>query len=241
MATAVGTNPVLIHQDKNGLVTFQVNQNGAIVSSSNATAQSPAGAATVLTGVAADGAATNITLNAFTNNTGAQVIAPTLTFNAGNGTAGSPTALAAGSIMGAVAARPYVTGGLLAFFPTRIVFNYTDPSPADAGSEIEFDVTPNGSTAVGSRIVAGKFLNSGGFAVGAAGTADPGVGSIAVAGSYKVAANQVVGARVTGYAAMTGTPDKASTFATSTVTLAQLAGRVMQMQADFTTHGLIGA
>jgi uncharacterized membrane protein YjjB (DUF3815 family) len=38
---------------------------------------------------------------------GAQVIAPTLTFNAGNGTAGSPSALAAGSIMGAVAARPY--------------------------------------------------------------------------------------------------------------------------------------
>lgn len=58
---------------------------------------------------------------------------------------------------------------------------------------------------------------------------------------YKVGANQVVGARITGYAAMTGTPDKASTFATSTVTLAQLAGRVMQMQADFTTHGLIGA
>lgn len=58
---------------------------------------------------------------------------------------------------------------------------------------------------------------------------------------FKVGANQVVGARVTGYTAMTGTPDKASAFATGSVTLAQLAGRVMQLQADLTTHGLIGA
>jgi hypothetical protein len=58
---------------------------------------------------------------------------------------------------------------------------------------------------------------------------------------YGVGANQVVGARVTGYTAMTGTPDKATAYATSTVTLAQLAGRVAQLQADLTTHGLIGA
>jgi hypothetical protein len=44
----------------------------------------------------------------------------------------------------------------------------------------------------------------------------------------------------TGWAAMTGTPDKASTFATSSVTLAQLAGRVMQMQATLTAYGLAG-
>jgi len=79
-----------------------------------------------------------------------------------------------------------------------------------------------------------------------------GAGSITTAGgiyatkkiiagtSYSVGANQVVGARVTGYAAMTGTPDKATAFATGSVTLAQLAGRVMQLQADLTTHGLIG-
>lgn len=71
--------------------------------------------------------------------------------------------------------------------------------------------------------------------------ADPGANNLAVAGIYKVGTNQVVGARVTGYVAMTGTPDKGSTFATASVTLAQLAGRVMQLQADLTTHGLIGA
>jgi hypothetical protein len=42
----------------------------------------------------------------------------------------------------------------------------------------------------------------------------------------------VVGAHVTGYAAVTGTPDKGSTFATGSVALAQLAGRVMQLQQN---------
>jgi hypothetical protein len=46
--------------------------------------------------------------------------------------------------------------------------------------------------------------------------------------------------RAAGYTAMTGTPDKATAFATSTVTLAQLAGRVMQLQADLTALGGIG-
>lgn len=52
---------------------------------------------------------------------------------------------------------------------------------------------------------------------------------------------KVVGVRDTGWTAMTGTTDKASAFATSTVTLAQLAGRVMAMQTALTTHGLLGA
>lgn len=59
-------------------------------------------------------------------------------------------------------------------------------------------------------------------------------------GSYQKAGTQVVGARVTGYAAMTGSPDKGTTYATGSITLAQLAGRMMQLQADLTTHGLIG-
>jgi hypothetical protein len=48
-------------------------------------------------------------------------------------------------------------------------------------------------------------------------------------------------AKNTGWAAMTGTPDKATAFATSTVTLAQLAGRVMSLQAAITALGAIGA
>lgn len=53
--------------------------------------------------------------------------------------------------------------------------------------------------------------------------------------------SKVVGARDTGWTAMTGTTNKATVYDTSTVTLAQLAARVASLQAALTTHGLIGA
>ncbi len=65
--------------------------------------------------------------------------------------------------------------------------------------------------------------------------------AISDSGAYIVGANQVVGSRDTGYGAMTGTADKATAFATGTVTLAQLASRVLSLQASLTAHGLIGA
>jgi len=61
-----------------------------------------------------------------------------------------------------------------------------------------------------------------------------------LADTYKIGSNQVVGARETGFVAMTGTANKNTTYDTATVTLAQLAGRVMSLQAALTTHGLIG-
>lgn len=56
---------------------------------------------------------------------------------------------------------------------------------------------------------------------------------------YKVNGLQVTGARITGWVASTGTPNRA-TFDTATVTLAQLAGAVMALKQDLTTHGMIG-
>lgn len=56
----------------------------------------------------------------------------------------------------------------------------------------------------------------------------------------RVNATQVVGARQTGWVAMTGTANTNTVYDTGTVTLAQLAGRVMAIQAALTTHGLIG-
>ncbi len=103
------------------------------------------------------------------------------------------------------------------------------------GTQIRFLTTPNTTTV---NTLAMTIQNSGGVSVGT--TTDPGIGKLGVLTAYNVGANQVVGARVTGYTAMTGTPDKATSYATSTVTLAQLAGRMMQLQADLTTHGLIG-
>lgn len=60
-------------------------------------------------------------------------------------------------------------------------------------------------------------------------------------GVIKINGTQVVEARDTGWSAMTGSSDKSTAFATGSVTLAQLAGRVMALQAALTAHGLIGA
>lgn len=66
-------------------------------------------------------------------------------------------------------------------------------------------------------------------------------GTSVVSPIYLSGANQVVGARVTGYAAMTGAGNKGTVYDVATITLGQLAARVAQLQADLTTHGLIGA
>lgn len=161
MGTPVLTNPVIQHENSTGLATFIVTQSGQVVANANAAAQAPRSAGFMFTGVAIDGSPTAIGLDAYSNTTGAQITASAVVLRSANGSGASPSALAAGSIMGVIAATPYVTGGFLGFSPARVLFNYTDPTPADGGAEIEFDVTPNGSTVVGSRIVAGKFLNNG--------------------------------------------------------------------------------
>lgn len=65
--------------------------------------------------------------------------------------------------------------------------------------------------------------------------------NLGTGGKYRVGNVNVVGARDTGWIAMTGTANKNTAYDTATVTLAQLAGRVMSMQTALTTHGLIGA
>ena len=67
-------------------------------------------------------------------------------------------------------------------------------------------------------------------------------GNIRVSGVYKVAANQVLGARKTGWATATGTATR-TTFATGSVTLPELAERVKAMIDDLhqtAGHGMIG-
>jgi hypothetical protein len=68
--------------------------------------------------------------------------------------------------------------------------------------------------------------------------------STATATAFRVGSNQVVGARDTGWSAMTdgaATFDRATVFDTNTITLKQLAGRFGLLQQILTTHGLIGA
>ncbi len=107
--------------------------------------------------------------------------------------------------------------------------------------------TPAGFPAVIPAIVGNLTLSGTGIlttagAVNATGTVGSvsGGGASALAGtSLSFSATKVVGVRATGWTAMTGTPLK-TTFATSTVTLPQLAGLFMALQADLIAHGLIG-
>ncbi len=57
----------------------------------------------------------------------------------------------------------------------------------------------------------------------------------------KLNATKVVGIRDTGWTAFTGITNKATGYATSTITLQQLAERVAALQVALTTHGLVGA
>lgn len=65
-------------------------------------------------------------------------------------------------------------------------------------------------------------------------------GALNVPTKFMVNSVDVVGARNTGWTAMVGTPIKGGAHDTATVTLPQLAGVVMALQAALTTHGLIG-
>lgn len=64
---------------------------------------------------------------------------------------------------------------------------------------------------------------------------------LSAAASMFVNATAVVGSRKTGYTnPMTGTANRATSYATSTITLVQLAERVKAIQDDLASHGLIG-
>lgn len=64
-------------------------------------------------------------------------------------------------------------------------------------------------------------------------------GNVRASGGYQVGTTQVVSTRKTGWAAASGTATR-TTFATSTVTTAQLAERVKALLDDLISHGLIG-
>lgn len=109
----------------------------------------------------------------------------------------------------------------------KVVWQYTTPG----------SVKQN----IHAHIEAGGYLTFGG-SIAPLGYSFQGASIFLDAGmTLRIGGNSVVGGRVTGYAAMTGTADKATVYDTASVTLAQLAGRVMQLQADLTIHGMIGA
>lgn len=94
-----------------------------------------------------------------------------------------------------------------------------------------------GGTATGAGTV--TYTAAGGLQIGAPTGGDKGSGTINMAGALFNTGTQVVTARQTGWTVATGTPQR-TTFTTSGVTLAQLAGVVMALEQDLITHGLIG-
>jgi len=99
----------------------------------------------------------------------------------------------------------------------------TTSTVALASNDIAFDFSNNFTTIV--RIFGNGNINASGRVT---------------ATSFFVGTNQVVSARRTGWAVPTGTATR-TTFATSTITLSQLAERVKGLIDDLTAHGLIGA
>lgn len=96
-----------------------------------------------------------------------------------------------------------------------------------------------GTLSAGS--LATRLVVGAGVYIGSPTSGDMGAGTLNLDNALYRDGVQVVGARDTGWTAMTGTANKNTSYDTASVTLAQLAGRVMSMQATLTTHGLIGA
>ena len=105
-----------------------------------------------------------------------------------------------------------------------------DPTDGSEDGVMIFETPIAGTLAGRLTIAAGVHTSS---------QTDPGTGNMAAA-AYFSGGNQVLGARNTGWAAMTGTPNEGTVYDTASITLPQLAGRVMAIQAAMTTHGMIG-
>lgn len=158
---------------------------------------------------------------------------------------------------------------LLGFFPIVVddgnnvgvsYLNFTHTTTGTPGSGIGAGYRATVETSAGNTEIAGELrwvstdLTGGSedfkavIAVQVAGAATPtdqvefdlsGI-NLLTGKNIRVNGTQVIQARATGWVAMTGTANTATVYDTATVTTAQLAGRVMAIQAALTTHGLIG-
>lgn len=191
-------------------------------------------------GTPASGVLTNCTGTA----AGLTAGAATTAINLSGGTVSATTITASGAVSfthgftagsGTFNSSLVVSGGI---FTTTLDVTTISATGISASGDLDVtgfitcaqDMDITGVATVGSLVTAGGIL-----AVGVTST-----GGIQTTVAFRVGANQVVGARNTGWTAMTGTPDESTAYATSTITLAELAGRVMAIQTALTLHGLLG-
>jgi hypothetical protein len=130
------------------------------------------------------------------------------------------------------AASGTVTHGTIASFnnpaiaATNATVTYTN------ASTVYIDGAPTNGTNVTITNPYALYVNSGTSFFG-------GNVNLSSGNEYRINNTKVVGARITGWAAATGTATR-TTFATSTVTTAELAERVKALIDDLISHGLIG-
>jgi len=132
----------------------------------------------------------------------------------------------------ATAASGTVTHGTIAAFnnpaiaATNATVTYTN------ASTVYIDGAPDNGTNVTITNPYALYVNAGTSFFG-------GNVNLSSGNEYRINNTKVVGARITGWTAATGTATR-TTFATSTVTTAQLAERVKGLIDDLISHGLIG-
>ena len=131
--------------------------------------------------------------------------------------------------------------------PCNFAINASSLTSTDASIPRRFEILADGSTRINSGTAARQLTvtptgtvqignTTGTEALSVTGN----IQATSTANSFMVGTLPVVGSRKTGWAAATGTANRA-TFDTSTATTAELAERLKALIDDLTTHGLIGA
>jgi hypothetical protein len=155
--------------------------------------------------------------------------------------AGAPLAVQTSAALGAF--QVYAWTGVEHGIAARLIGHVdTEVATGSSPGEWRIEVTPAGAM---TPVRAMTVRSNGNVLIGnTTGTERLSVtGNVQVteaANGFRVAADQVVGARRTGWTAPTGTATRAG-FATSTATLTQVAETLKALIDDLTTHGLIGA
>lgn len=180
-----------------------------------------------------------------------QITSGNVAINIGSGTASFTASLNIRSAAGQFAILAWRTGTALRWQLTK---DTDAESGSNAGSTFRMQAFDDTGTFIDNWLSVSRPA-TGTIAIGATGSRsvaigiDPGgTGLLRIGGGinistgsvYRVNNTQVVSARVTGWGAPTGVATR-TTFATGSVTLAQLAERVKALIDDLTTHGLIGA
>ncbi|MFM6399189.1 hypothetical protein, partial [Planktothrix sp.] len=125
-----------------------------------------------------------------------------------------------------------------------ILTGYSGKTIASENAVVNFNAAKHSGTstitALASNDIAFDFRNNNIPIIRIFGNGNIDVNGMVAASSFSVGSNQVVSARKIGWTTPTGIATRA-TFATSTVTLSQLAERVKALIDDLMSHGLIGA